>query len=66
MPSLIGRIKQNRIGAVVVSVFDWYREPDDIYICKTLTWYSIALPRRGEKTVAKARSRYSSLWMFEL
>jgi hypothetical protein len=26
MSSLIGRIKQNRIGAVVVSVFDWYRE----------------------------------------
>jgi hypothetical protein len=26
MSSLIGRIKQNKIGAVVVSVFDWYRE----------------------------------------
>jgi ACS family pantothenate transporter-like MFS transporter len=26
MPSVIRRIQQNKIGAVVVSVFDWYRE----------------------------------------
>ena len=66
MSSLIGRIKQNKIGAVVVSVFDWYREFVKYLEDQGAYSYSFALPRQGKKTAAKARSCYSSLWMPEL
>lgn len=66
MPSLIGRIKQNRIGAVVVSVFDWYRESPLPPEKDAANPFSLSLSHRGEKAITKARSRYPCIRVLEL
>ena len=70
---LVGLVKENKVVAVIISVFDWYRE------CIVLSclsraqfgadnpWYSsFALSDRGEEAPSKARPRHSYIWLSQL
>jgi len=53
MPSIVRRIKQNKIGAVVFSVFDWYRESRKLYDDSTLMLLASHYPAEERKLLRK-------------
>lgn len=62
---VIAALKRNNVGAVIVSVFDWYRESLQVTYNRVLflTAYSFTLPGRREEATSQTRPRHPRLWL---